>query len=271
MSLLRCEDVAVAVSGVVDAFVLAAEVEAPVILEVAGGDEGAELEDGLGAFEAPSCARYVHSVLYDVPAGALDYPGGDGPAFLQRGGVVQVVLLVLQVAGAFVGAGALGRGVAVGGGAAADSCRDLAGFPVQDLAGLPGDPFLGGGLALVEEGPGGLPEVFEHVDEVDVDRDGDAAGRGLRGGGLDLGAVPVYQDDPFALAAGVTAFRLAEPGADDGGDVIGDRGGQPLALCLRLPRLRLPYRLAAWAFLFRRFCAGVLMMSSGARGTGTAS
>src|SRR5271165_4347505 len=47
VSWLRCEDMAVAVSGVVDAFVLAAEVEAPVVLEVAGGDEGAELEDGL--------------------------------------------------------------------------------------------------------------------------------------------------------------------------------------------------------------------------------
>ena len=38
VSWLRCEDMAVAVSGVVDAFVLAAEVEAPVVLEVAGGD-----------------------------------------------------------------------------------------------------------------------------------------------------------------------------------------------------------------------------------------
>src|SRR5260370_33284320 len=65
VSWLRCEDMAVTVFGVVDAFVLAAEVEAPVVLEVAGGDEGAELEDGLGAFEAPSCARYVHSVLDD--------------------------------------------------------------------------------------------------------------------------------------------------------------------------------------------------------------
>src|SRR5271165_1327346 len=80
VSWLRCEDMAVAVSGVVDAFVLAAEVEAPVVLEVAGGDEGAELEDGLGAFESPSCARYVHSVLDDVPAGPFYDPGGDGPA-----------------------------------------------------------------------------------------------------------------------------------------------------------------------------------------------
>ena len=213
VSWLRCEDMAVAVFRVVDAFVLAAEVEAPVVLEVAAGDEGAELQDGLGAFEAPSRARYVHSVLDDVPAGALDDPGGDGPALRQRGGVVQVVLLVLQVAGAFVGAGALGRGVAVGGGAAADPGRDLAGLAVQDLAGLVSDPFLGGGLALVEEGPGGLPQVFEHVDEVDDDRDGDAAGRGLGGDGLDLGVVAVDQDDPFALVAGVAAFRLVEGAA----------------------------------------------------------
>ena len=148
VSLLCCEDVGLAVSGVVDAFVLAAEVGAPVGVEVAGGDEGAEFQDGLGAFESPSGARYVHSVLDDVPARPFDYPGGDGPAFAQRGGVVQVVLLVLQVAGAFAGAAALGPGVAVRSGPAADPCRDLPCFAVQDPAGLGGDPFLGGGLAL---------------------------------------------------------------------------------------------------------------------------
>jgi hypothetical protein len=61
VSWLRCEDESVAVSGVVDAFVLAAEVEAPVGVEVAAGDQGAEFQDGLGASESPSCARYVHS------------------------------------------------------------------------------------------------------------------------------------------------------------------------------------------------------------------
>ena len=50
VSWLRCEDESVAVSGAVDAFVLAAEVEAPVVLEVAAGDQGAEFQDGLGAF-----------------------------------------------------------------------------------------------------------------------------------------------------------------------------------------------------------------------------
>src|SRR5205823_8514437 len=125
VSWLRCEDEAVAVSGVVDAFVLAAEVEAPVVLEVAAGDDGAELENGLGAFESPSRACYVHSVLDDVPAGSFDDPGSDGPALGEGGGVVQVVLLVVQVAGGLVGAGALGCRVAVGGGAAADPGCDL--------------------------------------------------------------------------------------------------------------------------------------------------
>ena len=63
----RCEDVGFAVFRVVDAFVLAAEVVPPVGVEVAAGGEGAELEDGLGAFEAPPRACYVHSVLDDVP------------------------------------------------------------------------------------------------------------------------------------------------------------------------------------------------------------
>src|SRR5271166_4350459 len=151
VSWLSCEDEAFAVKRAVDAFVLAAEVEAPVGVEVAGGDDGAQFQDGLGSFEPPSRACDVHSVLDDVPAGALDDPGGDGPALPERGGVVQVVLLVVQVAGALVGAGPLGGRVPVGGGAAADPGRDLGGFAVQDLAGLGGDPFLGRGLALVEK------------------------------------------------------------------------------------------------------------------------
>ena len=199
VSWLRCEDEAFAVKRTVDAFVLAAEVEVPVVLEVAAGDQGAELEDGLGAFESPSRAGDVHSVLDDVPAGTLDDPGGDGPAFAQRRVVAEIGVLVVQVAGGLVGAGALGRGVAVGGGAAADPGRDLGCFPVQDLAGLVSDPFLGGGLAFVEERPGGLPQVFQHVNEVDDDGDRDAAASGLGGDGFDLGVVAVDQDRPFPL------------------------------------------------------------------------
>jgi hypothetical protein len=52
VSWLCCEDWSVAVFPAVDAFVFPAQVEALVSVEVADGDQGAELEDGLGAFEA---------------------------------------------------------------------------------------------------------------------------------------------------------------------------------------------------------------------------
>src|SRR5260370_28802027 len=131
---------------------------------IAGGDEGAEPEDGLGTVEAPPCARYVHSVLDDVPACSLDDPGGDRPALAQRGGVAEMVLLVVQVAGALAGAGSFGGRVAVGGGAAADPRRDLAGLAVQGLSGLGGGPLPPRTLAFFEAGPGGFPAVFQGVD-----------------------------------------------------------------------------------------------------------
>src|SRR6266704_3243000 len=120
VSWLRCEDVGFAAFRVVDALVFSAEVVAPVGVEVAAGGEGTELEDGLGSFQAPSRACYVHSVLYDVAACSFNDSGGDRPAFGEGRGVAQVVLLVFQGAGAFVSAGALVRGVAAGGGTAAD-------------------------------------------------------------------------------------------------------------------------------------------------------
>ena|SRR5712691_10559534 len=102
-----------------------------------------------------------HSVLHDIAAGSLDDPGGNGPAFGQCRGVIQVAVLVVQVAGAFAGAGSLAAGAAAGGGAAADPRRDLAGLAVQDLAGLVRDPFLGCRLSLAAEGPGRIPQVFQ--------------------------------------------------------------------------------------------------------------
>ena len=108
------------------------------------------------------------------------------------------------------------------------------------------------------------------MDKVDDDRDGDAAAGGLSGHGLDLRVVPVDEDDPFPLVLQVAAFGLVEGGGDDGGDVLGDRGGQPLAARLRLPRLLLALRLAC-ALFFLLLCAGVLMTSPGVRGTGAAS
>jgi hypothetical protein len=60
--------------------VLAGEVVAPVFLEVAVADHGAQGEDGFGAVQAPPCSADVEPVADQVAAGSLDHPGGDRPA-----------------------------------------------------------------------------------------------------------------------------------------------------------------------------------------------
>jgi hypothetical protein len=49
--------------------VLAGQVKAPVFLEVAVADHGAQGEDGLGAVQAPSCSADVEPVADQVSAG----------------------------------------------------------------------------------------------------------------------------------------------------------------------------------------------------------
>ena len=63
-----------------------------------------------------------------------------------------------------------------------DPGDDLAGAAVQDVQGLGDHPVFHGRVAGGVEAPGRFPQVFQHVDEVDQDGQGDAAGGG---GGLD--------------------------------------------------------------------------------------
>ncbi len=70
---------------------------------------------------------------------------------------------------------------------------------------------------------------FLHVNEVDQDRDGDAAGRGLVLDLPDLVIVSVGQRDPGPGVAGVTAPGLAEERGDGLGAAGGDIGGIPRA------------------------------------------
>lgn len=67
------------------------------------------------------------------------------------------------------------------------------------------DPGLGVGIALGEEAPGGVPQIFKDMDEVDHDGDVDAAGSRLRLDALDLVGVAVDQRDPGPVLAGVAA------------------------------------------------------------------
>lgn len=71
---------------------LAGEVVAPVLFEVAVADHCAEGEDGFGAVQAPSGPSDVEAVGDEVPACSLDDAGRDGPAF--REGLVVAQVLV---------------------------------------------------------------------------------------------------------------------------------------------------------------------------------
>ena len=60
------------VEAVVIAELLLREVVFEVVVEVSAADESAELQDGLGAVEAPSGSCDLHSVL-DQPSGRAFY------------------------------------------------------------------------------------------------------------------------------------------------------------------------------------------------------
>src|SRR3984885_8457987 len=187
--LLECGSGCEGVAGRVVALVFAVAVVGPVVVEVAVGVEGAEFEDGFGGGDSPAGAGDVHAVFDQVAAGAFDDAGGDGPAVGQGGGVVQPGGLGFQVAGGLFGGGAFGLGQ--GGGVGAQG----GGGAVQDGGGAVADPGAGAGAGFGEEGPGGVPEVFQDVDEVADDGEGDAAGGGLGLELPDLVFVPVGQRD----------------------------------------------------------------------------
>ena len=75
----------------VEALVLAGEVEAPVLLEVAVADHRAQGDDGFGSVQAPSRASYAETVGDQAAARALDDAGRDGPARFQRVVVAEVI------------------------------------------------------------------------------------------------------------------------------------------------------------------------------------
>src|SRR5664279_1955093 len=120
------------VAGLVDAVAFLGEVVAPVVFEVAVAAKRAEPEDGLGTAESPAGAGEVHPVFDQVAAGAFDDPGGDRPAFRQRGRVVQVPGLVGQVGGAGIGAGPFGAVELGHRGGTPDRAGHPGGLPVED-------------------------------------------------------------------------------------------------------------------------------------------
>jgi len=91
----------------VDALVLAGEVEAPVGVEVAVADQGAELEDGFGSGQPSAGAGDVEAAADQVAAGPFDHSGRDRPAGREGAIVAQERRVAGQVADGRVRAAAL--------------------------------------------------------------------------------------------------------------------------------------------------------------------
>src|SRR5512146_1147589 len=213
------------------AVVLAGDVPVPVGGGVAAGGDGAHPEHGLGAGQAPPGSGDAEAVADDVPAGALDDPGGDRPAVRECRRVVQVGFLGLQVV----------RGLAdvlvvlpagprrVRGGPGRDAGGDAAAVAGQDVQAPGGDLVFGSaGIAGRGEGQGGFPQVPDDVDEVDEDGDVLAPGGGFGLEALDLVGIAVGQDEPVPFPGGIAAVRLGHDQGDDLGAAGGDAAGVPL-------------------------------------------
>ena len=115
------------------------------------------------------------------------------------------------------------------GGGAADRGGDQAGVAGQDLQGFVSDPVLRLRVAFGVEAPGCFPHVFQDVDEVDDDGDGDVPGSGVGFDLVDLVVVAVDRGDPGLFVVGVAAVGLVEDRRDDLCGGVGDAVGEPLA------------------------------------------
>jgi hypothetical protein len=141
--------------------VLAGEVVAPVVLEVAVGDDCPQGEDGLGAVQAPSRASQIEAVGYEMAAGALDDTRRDRPAGFEGLAVAQELALVSQVADAGVGPAAPAAFQPGGTGFGGDGGGGPVAVAAQYGEGLDCDPVLGGGIPGIVEAPCSAPYVLQ--------------------------------------------------------------------------------------------------------------
>jgi len=112
-------------------------------------------------------------------------------------------------------------------GLALDGGGNPGGLPFHDRPRPVTDPAFGVGVALVVEAPGRLPQVLQHMDEVDHDRHV-LAGAGLALGALDLVVVAVDEGDPGSVVPRVTALGIIEDLANHLASSVHHAGHQPL-------------------------------------------
>ncbi|MEX2985744.1 hypothetical protein [Streptomyces sp. C36] len=189
------------------------EVVIPVGVEATVADERAKLEDGFGSGESPAGAGDVEPVADQVPARSLDHARRDGPARGERAFVVEEGFLAGQVANADVGAISLLVRQLASGSLLSDALGNLQSTACQNAEGVGGNPVLGGGITTGVKTPRGASQIFENMNEVDIDSDAAAGGFGLDE--VELMASAVDEDDPAAPVTGVPGFGLAEGRLDD--------------------------------------------------------
>src|SRR6266536_1438535 len=93
------------VAGQVALAAVAVLVVPHVVVEVAVNDDGAELEDDLGAVRGPSGPGDPESVLDDEAACSLDHAGGDWPSLFECLVVAHVLVVVREIGDGLVHVG----------------------------------------------------------------------------------------------------------------------------------------------------------------------
>src|SRR5436190_3038668 len=183
----------------------------PVVIEVATRSQGAQPQHRFCSCERPPGSGAAHAILYEVSARTLDDAGRDRQSLGEGEIVVEPCSIPRQVLDAFLdGLGGLGtEGMALDHAAQAGA---------QLCGGMPGEqcvqpvfyPLLGLVGTRRFEGVTGLPQVFEHVYDVedDPDLDTDPLCRALDSS--QLIAVAVDEDDPPAAQIRITPKRLIE-------------------------------------------------------------
>src|SRR5487761_1382541 len=219
------------VAGEVVLVAVALLVVAHIVVEVAVDDDGADLENVLGALGRPPRSCNSETVFDNEPAGALDHAGGDRPAVFQGLVVFHVLLVVGEVGDGPVHVGeveAALAGVRAGfRGDGGEGGGDRFRAAVQDAEQLPVGPLARGDLVAAVQGGGGLADVAADVDVVDQHGDLQPAFARLGPDGGDLLLVPVDEEDPLPDPFGVAAAGLVERRGDHVLDALGDGRGDP--------------------------------------------
>ena len=236
------------------------EVKVPVLVPIATGLQGAELEDGLCAGEPPARACYSEAVLDQMTAGTFNDAGGNGQTLTEEIRVVDAGRILVQV----------GNGSVERDSAACRHTSERCGLPDggNNVERMPGqelgedirNPRVSGLGVRGAEQLADSEKVVDDVNEVEHDGDGHVALGGLSLNVVELVFVAVNEHHVSALAVWVAPLHLVEHVADTRGEVVDDTRGNTLILRTRgLFRARFAGSLSVASQSFKHILGGALV------------